>query len=384
MAEDVQFSPSRAATVGSVVALRLLDLTALGVGGRALSGRPCPVGCLQEGIANWDAHWYSGIAAFGYSYIPGTDSNVAFFPAFPLLMRWTAPLTGGNYLWSGLAVSLAVSFVAVLLAGRLMSFDYGATVGRRMVILLSASPVAFFFALPYADGLLLLFCVLSLFAARRRLWLWAAIFAAAAGTVRITGALLLIPLIWELCEQHGWRLRELLSARGAARLATLAIAPVGIGAYMLWLGAKFSEPFAFVKAQLDGWPHRTTWALRPVWDTVVELARPWRHLGGLRPDLYWAYALDITVLIVATVLFVMAIRRKMPVVYLLWWGLALIFPIMSGTTNSLARYSLIAFPMYGAAAVLFRKRGAFQAVAAACVLAQMALAYAHGAGRWVG
>lgn len=384
MSEGAGYSPSRAGVIAAAVVFRALDLAANGIGGKVLSGRSCSWGCLQEGISNWDAHWYSGIAAFGYSYIPGTDSNVAFFPAFPLLMRWSAPLAGGNYLWSGLAVSLAASFVALSLVARLGGSDFGTPAGRRSAILLSAAPTAFFFALPYADSLLLLCCVVSIFAARRHRWFLASLFAAFAGTVRVTGALLVIPLLWEFCEQNGWRFREILTPRSSRRLALIAIAPMGIVAYMIWLQTRFSEPLAFLKAQLDGWPHRTTWFLRPVWDTTVELTRPARHLGGMRPDLYWSYALDIAVLVVAVALFVAALRKKMPGVYLLWWGVALIFPLMSGTTHSFARYALVAFPLFVAAALVLRKRVAFVPVVAVSLILQLVLARSHGMGWWVG
>lgn len=384
MSEGAAYSPSRAGVIAAAVVFRVLDLVAIGMGGKVLSGRSCPWGCLQEGISNWDAHWYSGIAAFGYSYIPGTDSNVAFFPAFPLLMRWSAQLTGGNYLWSGLAVSLLASLAGIFLVAGLARSDFGTPAGRRSAILLSGAPAAFFFALPYADSLLLLCCVASIFAARRHRWFLASLFAGFASTVRVTGALLVISLVWEFCEQNNWRLKEIFTARSSKRLALLAIAPMGIVAYMIWLQARFSEPLAFFKAQLDGWPHRTTWLLRPVWDTTVELTRPARHLGGMRPDLYWSYALDIAVLVVAAGLFVAAARKKMPGVYLLWWGVALIFPLMSGTTHSFARYTLVAFPLFISAALVLRRRAVFMPVVAASLALQLVLARAHGMGWWVG
>lgn len=384
MSEALAYSPSRAGAIAAAVVFRFLNLVAIGMGGNVLSGRSCPWGCLQEGISNWDAHWYSGIAAFGYSYVPGTDSNVAFFPAFPLLMRWSAQLAGGNFLWSGMAVSLGASLAALYLLARVSGLDFGIPAGRRSAILLSAAPTAFFFALPYADSLLLLCCVASIFAARRHRWFLASLFAGIAGTVRFTGVLLVIPLMWEFCEQNNWRLKDILTARCLRRLALLTIAPAGFVTYMIWLQVKFSEPLAFFKAQLDGWPHRTTWLLRPVWDTTVELTRPARHLGGMRPDLYWSYLLDISVLVVALALFVVAARKKMPGVYLLWWGVALIFPLMSGTTHSFARYTLVAFPLFISAALVLRKRMAFVVAVAVSVALQLLLARAHGMGWWVG
>src|SRR4051812_29604198 len=38
-------------------------------------------------LNRWDVGWYGRVALDGYSYIPGAESNVAFFPLFPLLLR---------------------------------------------------------------------------------------------------------------------------------------------------------------------------------------------------------------------------------------------------------------------------------------------------------
>ena len=37
--------------------------------------------------ARWDSGWYLDIAEHGYSFVPGKQSNVAFFPLYPDLIR---------------------------------------------------------------------------------------------------------------------------------------------------------------------------------------------------------------------------------------------------------------------------------------------------------
>ena len=46
----------------------------------------------------WDAGWYLGIAIDGYDYDPAThgQQNIAFFPAYPMLMRTAAGLLGAR------------------------------------------------------------------------------------------------------------------------------------------------------------------------------------------------------------------------------------------------------------------------------------------------
>ncbi len=38
-------------------------------------------------LGSWDAVWYARIAAHGYLLIPSSQSNPAFFPLFPIMLR---------------------------------------------------------------------------------------------------------------------------------------------------------------------------------------------------------------------------------------------------------------------------------------------------------
>ncbi len=42
----------------------------------------------------WDANWYLSIARDGYFYVPGSQSSVAFFPAYPLVLRAVGVVVG--------------------------------------------------------------------------------------------------------------------------------------------------------------------------------------------------------------------------------------------------------------------------------------------------
>ena len=66
-------------------------------------------------LAGWfhgDGTWYCLIADAGYSYTPGTQSSVAFFPVFPMLLRGFGVLLGdyrvGGWLLGVLSGGLSV------------------------------------------------------------------------------------------------------------------------------------------------------------------------------------------------------------------------------------------------------------------------------------
>ena len=55
--------------------------------------------------ARWDTGWYLGIAMDGYDSIPDAradhQQNIAFFPAFPMTMRYLSAVLGRQPLWTG-------------------------------------------------------------------------------------------------------------------------------------------------------------------------------------------------------------------------------------------------------------------------------------------
>ena len=104
------------------------------------------------------------------------QQNIVFFPAFPLLMRWTA-LVGGNtwlaHVVSGTLISLA-AFVAALIYLFALARDYlDEAQSRTALWMLAAFPFALFYGALYTESLFLLTAVGAFYHFRRREW-WAA------------------------------------------------------------------------------------------------------------------------------------------------------------------------------------------------------------------
>jgi hypothetical protein len=100
-----------------------------------------------------------------------------------------------------------------------------------------------------------------LYAARRSLWLLAAVAAALAGTVRTFGVLLLIPLAYEY-----WRVYR----RPRWSALWLALVPVGLLAYALYCRVTTGDWLAFAHAQ-DHWHRGYTWPLLPQLHAILLL-----------------------------------------------------------------------------------------------------------------
>ncbi len=361
--------------------LRLADLAALAAGGASLSGSLATG--LREAVVNWDGHWYLGIAADGYSYNPGTDSNVGFFPAFPLTMRWVGDFFEVSYVWAGLAVSLVASVLVFPLLYQLVRSRLGEKAAEGAVVAAAVFPTGFFLALPYPEALFAVCVFAAFFYGSKGRWVPAAAGAFVAGCMKPFGVLLSPSFAWIALELGGWKLRGLRrrSAWGALLVAGAAVA--GLGAYAAFLQARFGHPLAFYAAQMDGWPHRRSTVVEPVIRTAAELLHPASYMRGPRPDLYWAYLLDLVVVAVSAACLLVAGKRMEGSWILFWVGLISI-PLLSGTTNSFARYQLASFPLF-AALGLARTRGVVWVLVAVTSGAfQVLLAYLFGRGWWIG
>src|SRR6478735_1104835 len=109
-------------------------------------------------LAGWcqgDGSWYLRIAESGYFYTPGRQSSVAFFPAFPMLLRGFGAVLGdvrmGGWLLSVLAGGLSVLLFVCWVRTRLPLAG-----ALTAVAVLVVYPYAFFLhGAVYSDGLFL-------------------------------------------------------------------------------------------------------------------------------------------------------------------------------------------------------------------------------------
>lgn len=177
-----------------------------------------------------DGQWYISIARDDYYTIP----QAAYYPLYPLMMRLTAPLTGGNLALAGIILSNLFTLGAFILLGYLVAQAFGSRVAQRVLLFYAIFPTGFFLVADYTEGLFLLLSVATFLCIRQRRWLLSGALITLATLTRAPGALLLVPLVIEAWQTlrprwpalgHEWRLREtlmLVCAITAPLLAFLA------------------------------------------------------------------------------------------------------------------------------------------------------------------
>ena len=208
----------------------------------------------------WDAGWYLAIAADGYTYFPQYASRVAFFPAFPLLIRGVNAVLPGSDVMAALLIVHVALIAAVIYIYKLITIDFGETVAWRSVAFMLVYPGAFFFSAIYAESLLLLGFAGALYYARRGNWLAAGLFGAFAGATKLLGLVLIVPLVIELIAQGKLSWRRPLPA------LAVALTPLGTLAYFAYLQAEFGRWDAALQTQ-EHWFRQT---FEPVFFLGIE------------------------------------------------------------------------------------------------------------------
>lgn len=231
-----------------VVATRVLLMGAAYAGAWFLASTNGPAGPGATALwSHWDASIFLRIAHYGYTD-PLTDPHAAaFFPLFPLLIRWVAAI-GVAPVLAGLIISGAASVIAATYLLRLVQEEQGREAGLSAVLYLLVFPTAVFLVAPYSEALFLAGAIPAFYYARRSEWGRVALPAAVAMGARFAGIFLLLGLAAQFVSQRNFGNRRTRAAAGA-----LAAGATPLVAYALYLWHVTGEPLRFAVDQRLGW-----------------------------------------------------------------------------------------------------------------------------------
>lgn len=294
----------------------------------------------------WDTEWYIDIARRGYAWKKAVGTSpTAFFPLYPLLIRIGVMLTHRSYIVVALAVSNLSFFAALIYLWRLTDWELNAAAARRACLYMAAFPTALFFFAGYTESLFLLLTVASFYHLRHRQWLLAGAFGALASATRVTGVLLLVPLLYEYSRSRNfdWRAAEW---RG---IIALAAVPLGLLAFMWYLHVAVGDALAFTHYQA-GWQKAFTLRL---WAGFLE---SFRQMLVVQPwaSFYEAHNVINVTIGLAFLVCTIGAARLLPASYTLYlaafWLVTLASPAIAGgypvPLISLSRYVLSLFPIF--------------------------------------
>ncbi len=296
-------------------------------------------------FTRYDSGWYYGIARNGYDVSPavaGGRSNIAFFPVYPILMRYVGRVFGRTQadLFLGGIVVTWLSFVLAMVAlYYLARLDVRRREAERAVLLTAIFPFAFFFGVVYSESTYLLFTVLTFYLIRTRRWVSAGLAGALATGTRATGIIMWPALAWT-----AWRTAEPTTRDRMLALVALALAASGFGAFCFYVYVESGDPFLWADAL-------TRWGYYPggaPWTAPVQLIQrlvthPYAYLAGDRMAPYDTLNGVTAILFAVAVPFVW---RRLGAGYALFMLANLWLPLSSGVFEGLGRYCAVMFPCF--------------------------------------
>jgi len=346
----------------------------------------------------WDAGWYLGIAAHGYRWTGTTadPQNIAFFPAYPLLVRAGGALVGGRrdpldlrsdeaaqrwrlerfnlrFLLAGQVISLAAFAWALGYVFRLAREELGAGPARRAVLLIATYPFAVFFSAVYTESLMLLAMAGCFYHFRHQHWMAAAAWGLVAGLTRPNGFLIAGPLMLLAVEQArcgvamGSAVRRgvdvapiMSSGHGRARAtgphhATaasgwrtigrgLVTAAAPIGGMLLYSAFVFDltgDPFAWIQAH-EAWGRRYTGL-----EALLVVPADFIASRGLMSYIA-TWPIEVLNVLAAwlALLAVWPIARRLGLVWASLAAVLIVPPLLFGGVLSAGRLTAVLFPLF--------------------------------------
>ena len=299
-------------------------------------------------LHSWDGRWYKTVAENGYLLEPGRQSDPAFFPLYPLLMRAGHAL-GLSYATAGVLIANIAFVVALFLFEALTRDLFDPASARRATALLAVWPLGFVFSMAYPESLVLALVTGAVLAARRDRWALAAALLAAATLARPEALFVTIPL-----APAAWRRRS-----GAAIGALVApLAALASFAVYLWLTT--GQPFGWTHAE-QAWGRR--FQVLGLVHAVTDVPREFAGSAGI--------ARDVASFVLYVALLVVAHRRGVPRGWVLAGAVVVVLPTFSGSFHSIGRFGLLAPAVFWGAALVVRRRWVY-AVSAALLVAGVA------------
>jgi len=349
------------------------------------------------GWVRYDGGWYVGIAAAGYSYSPGVQSSVAFFPAYPLAVRAVGEVVD-NFGIAGVAVTVLSAAGAVGLYWRWLRDRLTAAAAPTALLVLLLFPYAWYlYGAVYADALFLLAALAAFTLIERDHPVLAGIAGAVATAARPVGIAVLAGLIVRLLERRrALTVPEPTAVEGHARVkAALAWARVptrvelrrvrpgdagvllslgGISAWCVYLWNRFGDPFLFSSVE-------TYWgqpANPYTWFKITFV----KYLVRGDDRVYAWGTLAQGLLAVAALLAVPRVARRFGWGYGLYVLMLVAIPVIgSKDFQGLGRYLIAAFPLFALYGEELAARPGLRRVllpVSGVILVVMTAAFAHG------
>ncbi len=203
-------------------------------------------------LANFDGIYYVSIARHGYS-----QYEQAFFPLYPLLIKFLTPLFFNNQLLTGIIISNVSFLLGLFVFYKYLKGAINHAPTITVIVFLLFFPTSFFFGAVYTEGLFFFLLMSTLYFLKKERYLLVVIFAFLASLTRLVGVFLIIPILFHLIQKSKVKsqnlkikLKSFLYFILNTKYLILILAPlIGLGLYCFYLWQTSGDPFFFLTSQ---------------------------------------------------------------------------------------------------------------------------------------
>jgi hypothetical protein len=313
----------------------------------------------------WDSRWFIRAAQFGWpSHLPHVDGHVAgntiaFFPLFPLTIRWLSSLTGLSLLTSGIIISATTGLTAIVGVWALVRHYTDQAAADRATLLVAMFPGTFVLSMVYSEGIVVTCLAFGLLALLQRRWLLAGILGLLATATSPIALAFEVSCLWcayqEIARSRNWR-----------ALTAPVLAPLGFVAYQVWLWAHTGNLLAWRLTERGGWKSYPSLAW-PIHLVVLFVRDP--ISTNRQQDLLFVGV------VVTAVAVMVALRSRMPMPMLLYGLSAALLAFVAAPVGLRPRFIFLAFPLIIAVGTWLRGKAYVAVLAASTLLLGVLMAY---------
>lgn len=330
--------------------------------------------------ANFDGVHYIRIAAEGY-----IDQG-RFLPFYPFILKLSNLLIlntriNDRFIVISSLVSVAIMVAAALVWQKILTNLYNQQTALYTLVAFFAFPTSFFLGAIYSESIFLLLSGIAFYLAMNKKW-WQLIIPVSLLTItRLTG-FVIIPAVayWRWEEDKNYLpLKKFFSKKYFSKvisfklknwkwLAALVASIIPLLIYSYFNLVKWGDALFFVHAHGQLGNSRSTSSLV---FPLITIYRYFKILLSLPPTLHeWRVALiELGSLFFMVLLWLVNLKQKTKMSLLLFTGLLMMVPTLSGTFSGFPRYSLVALPLF--VALVRLKKSYFFTYVTICILLQI-------------
>jgi len=289
---------------------------------------------LEQGLVSWDGAYYRVLSEQGYRDVP--LEVVRFFPLYPGLSRFFAPLVGGRHDVALVIIANIAAMVAMFLLWKLVTeLGFDRNVASRAVVLTALFPAGMCLVFAYAEAPFLVALMFAAILLTRGQPLAAVVPLLAVGLLRPTGimvSLAVLILAWKAYDAGRAGGNPMSLRRFVEWCAAIAAPVAGLVGYLVWLEATAGRGRAPLEVQSElraGFREPFTRVLKALWDVGT---------GHFR-DVY-----NLAFLIVLIAAVVIAVVRRLPAAWTAYLVFGLLVACSANNIDSLGRYGMLLAP----------------------------------------